>query len=385
MENQINLVIDTETGRFGSKNNAYSSDGELVSIHSFDGKNSKGYQAKDFTSFTLKGVKTLILFNGKFDLAFLRKFSLLPEQLPTIWDVQLAHFLLSRQQSRMPSLNQVLEHYGLPQKLDVVKTEYWDRGIETRDVPWDILKEYGNYDCYGTYQAFLRQQEQFKQKPQLYKLFQLQCKDLLVLHEMEWNGLKYNSEQCKETSEKLQIEIKAIEQQLGSRYPSIPLNFNSNSQLSAYLYGGSIKQEVRTIAGFYKTGPKTGMPRYKIEEVEHTLPMLVEPLKGSEMQKEGVYSTDEATLKKLKGAKETVDLLLKLAKLSKLKETYYDGMNKLNNKMNWPKDMLHGNYNQCVALTGRLSSSKPNQQNLSGDFLKMMETRYRSSGVMNDE
>lgn len=384
MEGKINLVVDTETGRFEDRNNAYSKNSELVSVHSYTPEthssirvsHSSGTDPPEPIKQQIEKAKLLIGFNFKFDLAFLRKASLLPEQLPDIWDVQLAHFLLSRQQSRMPSLNQVLEHYGLPLKYDIVKTEYWDKGIETSDVPWSILSEYGEYDCFGTYQAFLKQQEEFKQKPQLYRLFRLQCKDLLVLHEMEWNGLKYNSEQCKETSEKLQIEIKAIEQQLSERVPGIPINYNSNDQLSAYLYGGVIKQEVRRVVGFYKTGSKTGQPRYKVEEVEHVVPRLVEPLKGSEMAKPGIFSTDENTLKKLKGGKEEVALLLKLAKLSKLKETYYEGMNKLNNEMNWPKDMLHGNYNQCVAQTGRLSSSKPNQQNLSGDFLKMMESRY---------
>lgn len=372
------LSVDTETGRFENRNNPYSSVGELVSIHTYNGATSNSYRCNEPGSLSkeIEQASLLIGFNFKFDLAFLRKEKLLSESLPPVWDVQLAHFLLSRQQSRMPSLDSVLEYYNIPLKLDVVKTEYWEKGIETRDVPWPILSEYGEGDVIKTYQAYLRQLEDFRDKPKLLRLFKLQCQDLVVLHEMEWNGLKYNSNKCKETSEKLQIEIDTIVRELSCLYPDVPINFNSNDQLSAYLYGGCIRQEQREIIGFYKTGDKIGQPRYRVAEVEHILPRLVEPLKGSAMKKEGIFATDEATLKKLKGAPEITEKLLRLAKLSKLKETYYEGMNKLNTTMQWPQDTLHPNYNQCVASTGRLSSSKPNGQNMSGEFLAMLETRY---------
>ena len=52
------------------------------------------------------------------------------------------------------------------------------------------------------------------------------------------------------------------------------------------------------------------------------------------------------------------------------------GYTKLIEKMNWPKDMLHGTLNQCVVVTGRLSSSKPNLQNADGETKRYMETRY---------
>jgi DNA polymerase I-like protein with 3'-5' exonuclease and polymerase domains len=55
--------------------------------------------------------------------------------------------------------------------------------------------------------------------------------------------------------------------------------------------------------------------------------------------------------------------LIELSKLEKRNGTYYKGLVKLRQEMHWPKNKLHGQYNQCVAKTGRLSSSKPNQQN----------------------
>ena len=43
---------------------------------------------------------------------------------------------------------------------------------------------------------------------------------------------------------------------------------------------------------------------------------------------------------------------------------YYRGLVDLRVKMNWPFGKLHGVLNQCVAKTGRLSSTKPNLQNM---------------------
>jgi DNA polymerase-1 len=54
---------------------------------------------------------------------------------------------------------------------------------------------------------------------------------------------------------------------------------------------------------------------------------------------------------------------LELSKLEKRNGTYYKGLVKLREEMHWPENKLHGQFNQCVAATGRLSSSKPNLQN----------------------
>ena len=200
---------------------------------------------------------------------------------------------------------------------------------------------------------------------------------MLVLQEMEWNGLVFDEELCYKKSQELQTHINSITSRLAAIYPSIPINFNSNDQLSAFLYGGTIVETRKELDGFYKTGKKAGQPKFRNVNVEHLLPRLFTPLPKSEMQKPGVFSTSEGTLRKLKGKhKKVVEDLLELAKLTKLDETYYTGLVKLNKEMDWPKGKLHGQFNQCIAKTGRLSSSKPNLQNLSGDSLDVFVTRY---------
>ena len=44
--------------------------------------------------------------------------------------------------------------------------------------------------------------------------------------------------------------------------------------------------------------------------------------------------------------------------------------------MNWETNVLHGQLNQCVARTGRLSSSKPNLQNFDGEIKQLFGSRY---------
>lgn len=145
-------------------------------------------------------------------------------------------------------------------------------------------------------------------------------------------------------------------------------NFNSGDDLSAFLYGGDIHQVVKEHDGFYKTGKRVGEPKYRNVVYTHTLPQLYKPIKGSELKKEGFYATNEPTLKQLKGSHKVIDLILELSKLEKLNGTYYKGLPLLNKTMNWESGVLHGNFNQTQTATGRLSSSRPNQQNFASEL-----------------
>jgi DNA polymerase I-like protein with 3'-5' exonuclease and polymerase domains len=264
----------------------------------------------------------------------------------------------------------------LGHKIDVVKTEYWDKGTDTDKIPEEVLSDYANQDVELTYLVYLKQKEQFEKQPKLYRLFLLACQDLLILEEMEWNGLLFDATLCEKRSEELSNKIEELDFKLRQVYPDLVINFNSGDQLSAFLYGGKITEEQRVADGWFKTGKRAGEIKYKRVEVVHTLPRLVEPLEGSELKKEGVFSTDEGTLRKLIGAKDLVSLILERSKLEKLLGTYYKGIPEINKKMNWEENMLHGQFNQCVAATGRLSSSKPNAQNFASDCQDILVSRF---------
>lgn len=93
-----------------------------------------------------------------------------------------------------------------------------------------------------------------------------------------------------------------------------------------------------------------------------------------------VYSVDESTLKQIKprtkGGRRFIELLLRRANLDQQLTTYLNKIPEMIRERQWQDDIIHGQFNQCVARTGRLSSSKPNLQNLDSLLHDVFITRY---------
>ncbi len=317
----------------------------------------------------------IVGFNLKFDLAWLKKYSIDLSNV-RVWDCQLVHFILTGQQNPYPSLDGVAGYYKLGSKLDAVST-YWEQGIDTPDIPQEILEEYLTQDLELTWQVFEKQVEDVrKQSKAMQSLISLHNNDLLVLLEMEGNGLYFDEARCNELAKGLREELVEIDRQLFEHHRCPYFNPNSTDHLSLFLYGGRICFRDRQVVGVYKTGTRKGEVKHGWVEIPWEFPRLVKPIKGSELKKEGFYSTDEPTLRKLKGAKKVVELLLRRAELEKRVGTYYEGLVNLRQGMNWEENELHGQLNQVVARTGRLSSSKPNLQNIDGEIKEVFKTRY---------
>lgn len=319
----------------------------------------------------------IVGFNFKFDYHWLRKWGLRLEH-KRLWDCQVSEFVIQRQQNPYPSLNECAETYGLAQKLDVVKTEYWDKGICTSKIPWSVLKPYAVWDAQLTYDVYVAQQEHVSKAQR--SLLAVLHADLHVLQEMEKNGITYDEELCVSRGAELDVTIRELRAKLDAFYPDIPILWSSGDQLSAFLYGGTITQVVKEHVGYFKSGQRAGTAKYRNAEIVHQLPRLYTPLRGTELKKEGFYATNEDTLLKLKGKQGPLKVLLELSKLEKLNGTYYKGLPKLNAKMVWPKGYLHGQFNQVVAATGRLSSIAPNLQNFASDLQDVFVTRYAHTG-----
>jgi len=160
------------------------------------------------------------------------------------------------------------------------------------------------------------------------------------------------------------------------------INWSSPAQLSAFLFGGTVKigeKEEPVLLGttpvYYKTGKKAGMPKvHKINWIE-TYPGY---LKGTHLVSDldPSNSTDEKNLKSL------LELITKLGPtwhphylqqtglLTRILEyralykdfhTYYAGIA----KAVWPRDScVHATFNHTATDTGRLSCSSPNLQNI---------------------
>ena len=383
------LVVDVET-TISNKGNPFDESNKLCYIgllssdltqcHSIEYSDEPYRNKLDEVQKQIDEAEILVGFNLKFDLHWIRKYGI-NFVGKRIWDCQLVHFILTGQQYPYPSLNSVSAYYDLGSKLDVVATEYWGNKIDTPNIPKDILEEYLIGDLQLTQKVYEKQMEAFAQcaKP-LQRLISLHNQDLLILQEMEYNGLLFNEEESNKEAKKLEEHISLLDKQLFEYHSLVEFNPNSTEHLSSLLYGGIIKVKRRETIGVFKTGDRAGLPKERWKEYEIKFDRLVTPLPRSELEKEGYFSTDDQTLKNLKTrsnwTKNLIELILTRATLEKRLTAYYRGLVDLRVKMKWPHGKLHGVLNQCVAKTGRLSSTKPNLQNFDGEIKQLFGSRY---------
>lgn len=321
----------------------------------------------------------IVGFNIKFDLHWIRRYGINTFRLgKPIWDCQLVEFILNGQASKFPSLDEVCLNRGLGQKVDVVKTEYWENGIDTPDIPEEIMLTYLEQDIHLTRTLFEMQLKDLQNNPQLKKLCWYACQDVLITQEMEWNGLRYDTEKSLAMGKEIERRIAQIDQELLELVPHSYINWSSGDHVSAVLYGGTVKYDEREEYTFvYKSGASKQKERTVVREIN--FPRLVDPLKNSQTAKAGFFKTDEGTLKTLKTSgesKKIVTLLLERRTLAKQLGTYFYGLPSLQEERGWTDGYLHGQLNHCVAATGRLASSTPNQQNLEELVRKCLISRF---------
>lgn len=319
----------------------------------------------------------IIGMNWKFDYHWLRRYGIKNLDKKRIWDCQLAYFLLHNQRVRYPSQDDICKELGLPTKPPIIH-ELWKKGVDSDEIPVDVWQDYLKHDGSIPLQIYQRQIELIRDRG-LSSLMQLQCEDLPGLADMEWNGLKYDTEESKRRAEECEARRQAILRELETLGFPREINWDSPDQLSCVLYGGTLTFEDREENGVFKSGAKKGQTRYKKVEKTIELPALVKPLPGTELKKEGRWSTDEDTLVSLKAkgiAKKVIELVLSLSRISKLHGTYYQGLLNKFETFGWENGIIHHNLNQCVVVTGRLSSSNPNGQNMDKEAKDLFVSRY---------
>lgn len=339
------------------------------------------------------GKATLLVgFNIKFDLHWARRYGVLPPAGVRIWDCQIAEFLITGQTGAYPSLNDALARFNLGTKDDRI-AEYWKLGVCTKDIPRQELEDYNILDIDLTYQLYLKQLEYMTvHAPKLIRLCHVMGLDLLVLEEMEWNGVKLDVDLCREKAVETKAELEALTKELLAFAPSPLVNLDSGVQLSCILYGGAftltVADRVETLV--YKSGAKKGQEYQRTFWKEETFECspLFTPLKGTttklvskvEGKSFPVYATGADVLKQLrcptKRHKQIISLLLSRADKEKLLSTYFGALPDLIEKNEWDNNILHGQLNQVVARTGRLSASAPNQQNFSGEVDELLVSRF---------
>ena len=187
------------------------------------------------------------------------------------------------------------------------------------------LKEAKNYSCedvYGSLSLFQQQQPQLK-KLGLWKLFaEVEGPLIPVLARMERTGILVDRDALKKLAVEFHERLDALRKQI-YRSAGREFNINSSQQLAEILFDELALPRGR------KT--KTG------------------------------YSTDVKVLKKLSRHHELPGMILQYRNLAKLTSTYVEKLAKLARA---DEGRIHSSFNQCGTATGRLSSSRPNLQNI---------------------
>ena len=103
------------------------------------------------------------------------------------YDTQVGAYIISGQTRKMVSLNEECEYYKIPTKIDRVKM-YWENGIDTDEVPIDLLSEYLFQDLYCTQGVFLKQARDIK-RLKLGTIIKLNMELMPILAEIKYNGM----------------------------------------------------------------------------------------------------------------------------------------------------------------------------------------------------
>ena len=247
------LVFDLETSiysSFGRKANPFDDRNYIVSygLKYQDGRKLLTHINSDVKkppAGWLDGVDCIVGINLKFDLHFiwqdpdLRKFF---KRGGRIYDCQYAQYLVSAQQHKYPSMDQMSEIYGGTQKEDKIK-EYWKAGIQTIDIPKKELLDYLDDDLENTEIIFKGVREVAKDMGMV-KTVRQHMEGLCATIEMEYNGLKIDWEAARKNQKQLEDRLAVIGKEFDQYLPDMPegleFNWSSGDHLSALLFGGSI-------------------------------------------------------------------------------------------------------------------------------------------------
>ena len=188
----------------------------------------------------------------------------------------------------------------------------------------------------------------------------------------------YNVSKSRELGDKIGLEVASIDRLMKDFLNCPEFKPSSGDHISAALYGGILKYPgTETYTFTYKDGRTVEKTRNCV--IERVMPRLIQPPRGSELAKVGYYATNEPTLRSLKPTgtvKRFIGWILSISELEKKRGTYLHGIPNMIEANDWEEGMIHGQLNQCVAVTGRLSSSKPNLQNFDKSIADLFISRY---------
>ena len=263
-----------------------------------------------------------IAHNLKYDYGILFKYGI--KISDHCFDTMIAHYLIDpEQRHNLDHLSRNILKYN-PISIESLIGKKSKPTKKMEEVDLNDLKNYAAEDADLTFQLYLEFKDKIKDLNLDFLFEKVEMPLLRVLHDMEKEGIKINTSSLLEFSEKLKLSLADLEKSI-YKHSEIEFNIDSPKQLGEILFG-------------------------KL--------MLDDKAKKT---KTGQYKTDESTLLKLNGLHPIIKDILDYRTRRKLLSTYVDALPKLISSVT---KKIHTNYMQTVTSTGRLSSNKPNLQNI---------------------
>ena len=319
------LCVDTETSSLNIQ------EAELAGI-ALSNEEKKGYYIPtlndcDEVIYKLKPLLEnpsimIIGHNLKYDLQILKKYNINIKE--NVFDTMLAHYLINPESSH--KLDVLSENY-LNHKCIPIEDIIGKRGVNQKKMTDLDPKDIYVYACEDADITFRLKNifEQELKKNNLTKLFyDLEIPLMFVLCEIENNGVKIDSDFLSNMSTLLTKKINETQKSI-HKIAGEDFNVASPKQLGVILFD-----------------------KLKIDD-------------NPKKTKSGQYSTSEDILTKLSKKSKIVSLILEYREYKKLLSTYIDALPQMVSSYD---KLIHTDYAQAVTATGRLSSNKPNLQNI---------------------
>lgn len=257
--------------------------------------------------------------NAKFESNVLSLYGIKLESV--VFDPMLASYIVNPDDKHgLKDQTERILNYSMTRIKEIIRTGSRHQ-ITMENASVDQSAPYAADDARCTYELARYYAKRFDDE-QKFLMYQMELPLSAVLAKMEQTGVGLDVDHLKKYSKELAHEMvrceKAIFDLAGHAF-----NINSTKQLQQVLFEElGLDTKGRTQTGF---------------------------------------STDAAVLESLKDAHPIVANILEFRHMSKLRSTYVDALPK---QISQRDGRLHGEFNQTVAATGRLSSSNPNLQNI---------------------
>ena len=194
----------------------------------------------------LDETKILVGHNIKFDLSWLLEAGF--TYTGNVYDTMIAEYVLNRGVRKSLTLLMCCQRRKLDAKDDAVK-EYMDRGVSFENIPAEIVEQYGKIDVAITRQLFDSQMADLRTDKHkgLLKTIKVMNEFLIVLTDMERNGINVNLDDLKQVEKEYRAEFAYLKQKIDKivydKMGDTKINLGSPEQLSWLIYSKKPKDK----------------------------------------------------------------------------------------------------------------------------------------------